>query len=400
MRTYEPALGQNQKRKLNARAVALAQPEDKKPAAQPADLPSSFRDDLLAIEGIEPTIEMALNSIGIRRFADFQGYTPETLARALQARAGISVTAETIAAQDWIGWAQILVDEPAAQTARPDEMKSADEAPRPDLQEQESENPVMKTEPAVPAAAADSEKVVTNEPVPEPQQFQRADSAVTQPQEDAAEEVAAAVGAAAAAAEEEEAAAAEEEEKETKSSPREMPVVLAEKIRKAMTRKTDRKSLEPILPESKRRPKASLPEPKPSSQMAEEKTQEPEQEIAVQIKYAKFMQQEMPATESKPAEKILHGEIGYTVKNVEAPAALSQPMTLCAQVHAIDLSTGNAVLLASKSHALRANRYDYLTNVDFNVPPVGRYQLQVVALLLGAQPAIDCHQGPILRVET
>ena len=82
-----------------------------------------------------------------------------------------------------------------------------------------------------------------------------------------------------------------------------------------------------------------------------------------------------------------------------APATTPQPLTLCAQIHAVDLSTGVTELLASKSHAVLANQHDYRADIDFNVPQVGRYQLQVVALLLGAQPAIDCHPGPILRVE-
>jgi hypothetical protein len=66
------------------------------------------RDDLLTIDGIDPTTEMALNSIGIRQFADFQRHTPETLAQALQERTGLAISAETIARQDWVGSAAIL----------------------------------------------------------------------------------------------------------------------------------------------------------------------------------------------------------------------------------------------------------------------------------------------------
>ncbi len=67
------------------------------------------RDDLLHIDGIDPTTELALNSIGLRRFADFERYTPEALAKALQERTGLTVTAETIANQDWIGAAAIFM---------------------------------------------------------------------------------------------------------------------------------------------------------------------------------------------------------------------------------------------------------------------------------------------------
>ncbi len=83
----------------------------KPPSDQPAVSPLPPRDDLLSIEGINPATEMALNSIGIRRFADFRGYTPESLAQALQKRTGISIAATTIANQDWIGWAELLATE-------------------------------------------------------------------------------------------------------------------------------------------------------------------------------------------------------------------------------------------------------------------------------------------------
>jgi predicted flap endonuclease-1-like 5' DNA nuclease len=66
------------------------------------------RDDLTVIGGIEPVIEMALNSIGIRKLSDFAGYTPEILAQALQTRTGLAVTAEIIARQNWIVSAALL----------------------------------------------------------------------------------------------------------------------------------------------------------------------------------------------------------------------------------------------------------------------------------------------------
>ena len=68
------------------------------------------RDDLTVIGGIDPVIEMALNSIGIRKLSDFAGYSPEILAQALQRRTGLAVTAEAIARQHWIVSAAFLAD--------------------------------------------------------------------------------------------------------------------------------------------------------------------------------------------------------------------------------------------------------------------------------------------------
>jgi hypothetical protein len=88
------------------------------------------RDDLLDIEGIDPVTEMALNSIGIRKFADFRGYAPETLAQTLREGAGIAIDPAMIAQQDWIGWAELLaaeaekakvIEETAMQASLPEE---------------------------------------------------------------------------------------------------------------------------------------------------------------------------------------------------------------------------------------------------------------------------------------
>jgi predicted flap endonuclease-1-like 5' DNA nuclease len=74
----------------------------------PITIPIIERDDLLAIEGIHPTVELALNSIGILTYSDFDGYTPETLSQALQKRAGISVTTQMIEDQKWLEQAKKL----------------------------------------------------------------------------------------------------------------------------------------------------------------------------------------------------------------------------------------------------------------------------------------------------
>lgn len=80
-------------------------------AAMPVIFPASSRDDLTNIEGIDAATEMALNSIGIRQFSDFRGYTPETLAQLLQTRTGLPIDAAVIAGQDWMAWAEMLATE-------------------------------------------------------------------------------------------------------------------------------------------------------------------------------------------------------------------------------------------------------------------------------------------------
>jgi predicted flap endonuclease-1-like 5' DNA nuclease len=104
-------------------------PNEQNQMAVPTVFSFHRRDDLLSIEGIDPTTEMALNSIGVHQYSDFRGYSPETLAQALLERTGIAVSAATIASQDWIGWAEILAAEnPSAGTAEAGNKNSAEEA--------------------------------------------------------------------------------------------------------------------------------------------------------------------------------------------------------------------------------------------------------------------------------
>ncbi len=66
------------------------------------------RDDLLEINHINPTIEIALNTIGLNTYDDFLNRTPEEIAKLLKQRAGITITARTISNEDWIGQAKKL----------------------------------------------------------------------------------------------------------------------------------------------------------------------------------------------------------------------------------------------------------------------------------------------------
>ena len=64
-------------------------------------VPNSQKNELQIIQGIGFATEIALNKIGILRFADFQNYTPETLAEALEEKADeLCVDLKTLAELD------------------------------------------------------------------------------------------------------------------------------------------------------------------------------------------------------------------------------------------------------------------------------------------------------------
>jgi hypothetical protein len=248
-------------------------------------------DELTAIKIIDPTIEMALNSLGIHRYEDFEGRTAEQLADDLMRR-GVSITSDIIVQQNWIGQAQAL----------------AHKSPTLDSSTPEADTAHKKDE-----IARAPEVQAQHEAKPTPLQL--------------------------------------------------APPPVSEK------------------PEEKAKP------------------QEAADEAAVlQIKSARFAKQD--ASHGPGFEKKLLGEI---VCELAAPRAFSkkaEPMTLCTQIHAVDLTTSASELLASKSQAISAAREKYQSTMDFETPNPGRYRLQVVALLLGAQPNVATCQGPILRVES
>lgn len=223
------------------------------------------RDDLLSIEGIDPTTEMALNSIGVHQYSDFRGYSPETLAQTLLERTGIAVAAATITRQDWIGWAEMLA----------------------------AENP------SAGAAEADNEK--------------------------AAEET-------------------------SENAPAQIEIT---------------------------------------------STVEQDDELALRIQEVKFTQ---VATRNLPAAKLLRGEINCVLAGETAPPPAAAYAALCAQVYVINKSTGEPKLMASRLARLQSGEMNYFLPLEFEIPEIGVYQLQVVAFLLHPVAKVAFYQGPPLRV--
>lgn len=254
----------------------LSQPDQAISPRTTALLP---RDELLLIDGLDPVAEMALNSIGIRKFTDFRGYTPETLAQALLERAGTAIAATTIAEQGWIGWAELH------------------------------------------AAEAEKGKTVAEPP---------ANAGL-----------------------------------HDEISPAAQPQIA-----------------ETILPESE-----NLATPEAANR-----------EMDLSIRQARFQQFDKPAAPNTVTTKFLRGEIDCHVAGAEASGHLADRVPLCTQVFAVDTATAAHQMLAAQWGCLEPDRAEYRFDVEFVAPPVGRYQLQIVTLLLAANPKIASSQGPFLRV--
>jgi predicted flap endonuclease-1-like 5' DNA nuclease len=317
----------NRKRKTSQSPLApdlnQAKPGQPVQTAPPLTTPFGKRDDLLSIEGIDPTTERALNSVGIRQFSDFRKYTPETLAQKLQARAGLSISAALIASQDWIGWAEIFATENNS---------------------------------AAPAKTEDAtviEKAAENRPVENPP-------------------------------------AAKSEETPLQSAPE-------------VDRESGHKqaSSENLAQKDKDLATASEVKAEPKPREAEVSTTQSngsEVNWALQITSAKFVPFEAQIKLNRPSVKLLRSEIHCTLNGAKALAATMEGLPLCVQIHAVNELTGECKLLASQSEFLEPAQADYQMQLEFVAPRHGRYQLQIFAFLVDADPKIAFFQGPVLRV--
>jgi hypothetical protein len=316
--------------------------------AQPAEV-SAF-DQLTLIDGIDPTIERVLNGIAIRRYADLAAQTPEFLAEALQ-RVHIPISVEAIAEQNWIGRAHQLADvHLGLASTGSEEVKERQEQALPDV---------------------DAGKLDDNERIVE-----TATASVLRQQE--------AVAPADLPAQEGDARDKAPDIRETKTkpsahTPSAARALQAAKVMNSAAAADEASAAPPVAP-----PLASTPVPSA---------------MELHIRRARFMQKDSSSPE-KQGEKTLHGEITCELVHDGELSKSPETMALYTQVHAVNLNTGGSELLASKSQTVLPRINDYSVAIDFKIPPAGRYQLQVVAFLIGATPLLDIYRGPVLRVES
>ncbi len=306
MRTQDAVHRSNRKKGKGAASSSFenaARLETNAQQTQDGSMAARGRDELTAISGIDSTTEMALNSLGIHRYEDFERWTPEQLADGLTRR-GVSISSGSIMQQNWIGQGQALARKsPTLSSATPEMIDT-------------TKNEITQH----------AETQARSEVTPAPPQL------ATPP--------------------------------------------VSEKIDQKREEKVNEKIDEKI------------------------KLQSVLDEAAVlQIKSARFAQQSATAGIGRSNEKGLRSEIVCELAATKLTSKKAEPMTLCTQIHAIELTTGFSELLASRSQAVSQTKEKYQSTIDFETPHTGRYRLQIVALLLGAQPNLALHQGPILRVE-
>ncbi len=116
-----------------------------------------------------------------------------------------------------------------------------------------------------------------------------------------------------------------------------------------------------------------------------------EDELALRIQEVKF------TPVARPAAKFLRGEINCVLAGETATTAAAYA-ALCAQVYVINKITGEPKLMASRLARLQPEQMNYSLPLEFEIPAIGIYQLQVVAFLLHPVAKVAFYQGPPLRV--
>lgn len=131
-------------------------------AATPKPEGISQRDELVRINGIDPQLDLALNSVGVRQFRDFQNYSPESLASVLNEQTGVAVDASRIEEQDWFGQARRFTQNvaPRASAPPPETNRKPDSRPaaRKSRQQTSGKSSEQSPEPARPETTASKGK--------------------------------------------------------------------------------------------------------------------------------------------------------------------------------------------------------------------------------------------------
>lgn len=302
-------------------------------------------DDLKAIKGIRLKRADALRRIGIHRFEDLAGYTPDELSKALRKQAGMKVSLRTIETQNWIGQAKDLA---------------------------RLRNPLRTS----PEGGAGVEREPQQAPLKRKKEWEEQHPGFSV-------------------------------FFDYKVDEHGEPVIDEHGERVWQTRVYDGKSgVEELLPgldtaswvnwilERAKLPVA--PEPIPTGP-----------EVAVppalvtpydaQIEVLGVKVSEIGPSPSVP-EKRLIAEVRFQVSGSEAETLTADRIPFRVEVHTVDLESRASNLVVSRQSQLQSQVFEYTSQQEFPIPELGRHELHSVVLLLPPGEMMAYHRGPILKV--
>lgn len=151
-----------------------------------------------------------------------------------------------------------------------------------------------------------------------------------------------------------------------------------------MLRKSNAQALSAATPAAPDMPSASAaPAPRPAVDIAVE---------GIRLAEA---QSEREVGGALPADR-MRAEIVFRVLNL-APELADVPRCYAVQLLAYDTDSGSSALLAAGQQPLISSSGEYAASVEFDLPPLGRYQTMALILLIDLD-AVGVAFGPVLAV--
>lgn len=342
---------------------------------QKLTVPFTKREDLLMVEGVNPTIEIALNSIGILKYSDFNSFTSKRLSQSLQKWTGISVSAKTIENQKWFEQANKLDNENKALSQFGGKTEFTEENSMNNKKLQKEDSGTKESEEAVNQFHQETEGESTEEKAEELLSINKGkQSSVT--------------------------AGKEENEKmvDPHSPVHERPIQLKRNI------KNNKISSEKNIPEKKNIKSVNSSEmtkqfiANRSTIQKSKKQTDFDNEFRLKITSANFNQIAQPGILNWNGKKKIRGEIICNITDNEMKSKIRDDVVLFVQIFATDMHIKENILMISKSFDLKYEQTIYKIYLEFDVPQIGYYRLNTVVFLLVPEPKIDFKEGPFLRV--
>ena len=297
------------------------------------------RDNLAAIKGIGPNFSNALYKIGIHRYADFAGYTPNKLSQALIEKAGARVPPERILANDWIGQANMLAQQAnmGSETQQPEETEG--EQTQSSLTQQ--------------AGFSLFFDVMTDE------QSQKVWQTRVYHEESGEETIFHGV------------------------DPAQWVNWISERAN--------------LPPEVKMTYQGTVAAGGPISAdigAAEAIVTKIQKAIQVEIHDVQLSERE-PSAETP--EKQLMAEVRFRIIGVEAEMLTERRVPSRTEIYLVD-NSGISTLVSSRRNELRPQMYEYVSQQSFSFPGLGSYELHALVLLLPPYEGIAYRRGPTFKV--
>ncbi|MCB0197584.1 MAG: hypothetical protein KDJ65_36905 [Anaerolineae bacterium] len=101
----------------------------------------------------------------------------------------------------------------------------------------------------------------------------------------------------------------------------------------------------------------------------------------------------------QPSAQFLRAESRLTLSSNTIIEQAFQHLSFRVELYLVDIQMGSSTFIDSFAGRLRPEQFDYEIQQDFPVPPVGQYQLYLVARILPPGRGIAQLQGPLVKVE-